>query len=196
MSAIMQCDIIPTHLTDEQKAQICGILSVGCDWHTAANFAGCSLADIRRETQHDRQFARSVRRAEAGTELGHMRIVQEASKDAKNWRASIWWLERHAPDRYGPRGAGVVTARQLKAYIGMLVDAIRKGEQSAMNSQQVCAQLIALAESVDQLMRNERMLDPEYLDGLTGESPDAVMRAEVLLSEPADADDAEHESLS
>ena len=97
----MTSELITPALTDEQKGQICGILSVGCDRETAANFVGCSLADIRRAMQHDRAFAANVRRTEAGVELSHMRTVQEAAKEAKNWRASVWWLERRSPERFG-----------------------------------------------------------------------------------------------
>src|SRR4051812_28378597 len=105
----MTGELVQTTLTDAQKGQICGILSVGCDRETAANFAGCTTADIGRTMRDDPAFAAHVHRTEAGCEMGHMRTVQEAAKDAKNWRASVWWMERHAPERFGPRGAGVVT---------------------------------------------------------------------------------------
>jgi hypothetical protein len=72
--------------------------------------------------EHDSAFAASVLRAEAGIELGHMRTIQQAAKDVKNWRTSAWWLERRAPERFGPRGAGKVNLRQLKAFVGMLID--------------------------------------------------------------------------
>ena len=103
-------------------------------------------------------------RAEAGAELSHLRVVQEAAKDVKNWRASTWWLERRAPDRYGPRGAGVVTARQLKAYIAILANVIRGGDQGEMDAAQVITRLKSFSESVDQLLRNERMLAPDPID--------------------------------
>ena len=57
----------------------------------------------------DADFAAEVRRAEAPVELSHMRNVQNAAQDGKNWRASVWWLERRSPERFGPRGAGTVT---------------------------------------------------------------------------------------
>jgi hypothetical protein len=157
----MTCNLIPLHLTDEQKGRICGVLSVGCDWTTAANLVGCSLSDIRRAVQLDIEFATSVRRSEAGAELSHMRTIQEAAKDAKNWRASVWWLERRAPDRFGPRRAGVVTARQLKAYIGILADVLAGQEQTGASRAEILGRLKTFAESVDQLLKNERMLDDE-----------------------------------
>jgi hypothetical protein len=122
----MTTDLIPTALTDEQKGQIYGILSVGCDRETAANYVGCTTADIGRMMLQNRAFAAQIRRTEAGSELAHMRTVQEAAKDAKNWRASVWWMERHAPERFGPRGAGVVTIRQLDEFLNVLAELIRE----------------------------------------------------------------------
>ena len=72
--------------------------------------------------RQDRAFAAQLRRTEAGAELAHMGTVKEAAKEAKNWRASVWWLERHAPDRFGPRGAGTVTVRQLDEFLNVLTE--------------------------------------------------------------------------
>jgi hypothetical protein len=172
----MACNLIPTQLTVEQKAQICGILSVGCDWHSAANFAGCKISDIRRAIEIDAEFAASVRRSEAGAELTCMRTVQEAAKDVKNWRAATWWLERHAPERYGPRSAGVVTSRQLKAYLAILADVLGDGEQGPIEPSQVSARLRTFSQSVDELLRNERMLDPVALDAFRPDQADVGER--------------------
>ena len=63
--------------------------------------------------QHDAEFVANVRRAEASVELSHMRNVQQAAKDKKDWRASVWWLERRSPERFGtPRGTVTVAAVQ------------------------------------------------------------------------------------
>jgi hypothetical protein len=77
----MKNQLLQLELSAEQKAQVYGILSVGCDRETAANFVGCSPADIVREMRHDQGFAATVRRTEAATELSHMRTVQNAAKD-------------------------------------------------------------------------------------------------------------------
>jgi hypothetical protein len=153
----MTCELIPSELTDEQKGQIYGILSVGCDRQTAANFVGCSLAEIRRTMQQDATFAAGVCRAEAGAELNHMRNVQQAAKDEKHWRASVWWLERRSPERYGPRGPGVVTVRQLKAYVEILADVLREDVRDADERHQILARLKSLATSVDQMLRDNQL---------------------------------------
>ncbi len=182
----MSCDLVPTNLTGEQKAQVCGVLSVGCDWETAANFVGCSLSDIRRTMRIDPQFAAQVRRSEAGVELSHMRTIQEAAKDPKNWRTSVWWLERHAPERFA-RGAGVVTARQLKAFIAILADVLNGGEESAIDGTQIIARLRTFAESLDRLLRDERVQDMDSFDAVETQHP-APAEAEIL-AESGDMDD-------
>ena len=110
---------MPKRLSNEQKAQIFGILSVGCDRETAAEYVGCSLADIRRHMESDPQFVANVRRAEARIELSHMRCVHDVVENKKEWRAAVWWLERRSPERYGRRTPDAVTARQLKAFVSL-----------------------------------------------------------------------------
>jgi hypothetical protein len=138
-------------LTDHQKGQICGILSVGCDRETAANFAGCSTADIGRAMRQDSSFAANIRRTEAGIELSHMRNIEQAATEAKNWRASVWWLERHAPERFGPRGAGEVTGRQLKEFIALLVRILNE-EIRQEDRQRVTDRLNQTVSALDDLV--------------------------------------------
>jgi hypothetical protein len=150
----MKCELISDDLTDEQKAQICGVVSVGCDWQTAANFTDCSLAGIRRAMRLDPRFAASVRRAEAGAELSHMRTIQKACEDPKNWRTSVWWLERRAPERFARR-ADVITTEQLKAFVAMLIDTLNSGQPTSSERSQLIARLHAFADSVERLMWDE-----------------------------------------
>jgi hypothetical protein len=180
----MTCELIPSELTDEQKGQIYGVLSVGCDRQTAAHFVGCSLADIRRAMQHDATFAAGICRAEAGAELNHMRNVQQAAKDEKHWRASVWWLERRSPERFGPRGAGVVTARQLKAYVEILADVLREDVRDADERQQILERLKTLAGSVDQMLRDGQL----YLSDMasTAETASAAIAGDEIPDPRAD----------
>ena len=80
----MTLDNISPTLTDEQKGRIYGILAVGCDRQTAADYIGCSLADLRNMMQRDSAFAKDVRRAEAEIELKHMNIVKKQPAIRKN----------------------------------------------------------------------------------------------------------------
>ncbi|MCI0335261.1 MAG: hypothetical protein L0228_18790 [Planctomycetes bacterium] len=156
----MLCHLVPIDLTDEQKGQVFGILSVGCDWQTAADFVGCSLAELRRAMQQDSAFAARVRRSEANVELMHMRIVQESATDKKNWRASIWWLERRSPERFARR-AGVVTARQLKAFVSILVDIFSEEVRDAGDRQRLIASFNRVVASLEQMLRDSQ---PEWAD--------------------------------
>jgi hypothetical protein len=167
-------NLIQSALTDEQKGRICGVLSVGCDRETAANYVGCSTADIRRAMCQDPAFAAHVHRTEAGCELGHMRTVQEAAKEAKNWRASVWWMERHAPERFGPRGAGVVTVRQLDEFLNVLTDLVCE----EIDCDDVQRRIIArMADAMRQLRELVRM----------SALASAMASSRSLLSEPVAA---------
>ncbi len=42
----------------------------------------------------DSDFAAQLKRAEATPEMAHMRNLHNAAKEEKNWRVSVWWLER------------------------------------------------------------------------------------------------------
>src|SRR4051812_30331998 len=113
-----------TPLTDEQKGRICGVLSVGCDRETAANFVGCTTRDLHRAMHDDAAFAAHVRRTEASVELTCMRTVQEAAKDPKNWRASVWWLEMRSPERFKPGGPAEVSLAQIQQFFNVLSEII------------------------------------------------------------------------
>jgi hypothetical protein len=151
----MTCNLPPT-LTAEQKARICGVLSLGCDRKTAADLAGCSLAAIRGAIETDSAFAADIRRAEGGAELRHMRMVHQAADDVKNWRASVWWLERHAPERFGPRRAGEVTTRQLKAFTALIGEIVFDSCDDSDLRAKILAKLDLLSQSVEQLIRDEQ----------------------------------------
>jgi hypothetical protein len=151
----MTCEQV-SGLTDEQRGTILGILSVGCDRQAAADYVGCSLSEFRRAMKQDAEFLKQVCHAEASVELKHMSVVWEAIKDAKNWKTSVWWLERRHPERYGGRTAGVVTSRQLKAFVAMLYDVLEEEIQETAARQRLGHRLDSLVRAVDELMCDER----------------------------------------
>ena len=151
-------------LTNEQKGRIYGILSVGCDRQTAADYIGCSLTDIRSVMQHDSAFAKEVRRCEAEVEFNHMRNVQAIARDKKEWRASVWWLERRSPERFGRRTAGAVTARQLKTYIAVLSNLLHDVVPDFKERQAAIDQLNALADDVDKMLRDDQFMLGDLLE--------------------------------
>ncbi|TWT91005.1 hypothetical protein Mal64_14040 [Pseudobythopirellula maris] len=113
-----------TPLTDEQQREACLILAVGCDRETAAKYVGCRVEDLDRQADSDADFQQRLRRAEASPELAHMRNIQQAGREEKNWRASVWWLERLAPERFARRDFGAVTRAELKRFIEALAEHI------------------------------------------------------------------------
>jgi hypothetical protein len=145
----------PTHiaLSESQKSQICGTLTVGCDRQTAADYVGCSLADIRHNMEHDPRFVAEVRRAEARCELSYMRCVQEVVANKKEWRAAVWWLERRSPERFARR-PDAVTSRQLKMFVTLLIDIIKHDVTNAEDLGRIVAHMQSIAESVDKMLRD------------------------------------------
>ena len=116
---------LSTGLTSEQKREIRLVISVGCDRETAVNFVGCSLEELDREMSDDCSFAADLRRADAGCEFTHMRNVKNASSEEKNWRASVWWLERRARERYGTERRRGTSGADLAKALGALEEALR-----------------------------------------------------------------------
>src|SRR5438128_2011358 len=96
-------------LSDDQKRELCLITQLGCDRITARNYLAVSAEQLRAELQRNAEFARQLARAEAAAELQHMRNVHQASQADKNWRTSVWWLERRAPERFGRRDPRCLT---------------------------------------------------------------------------------------
>ena len=70
-------------LSDEQKSRIYGILSVGCDRQTAADYIGCSLGHLRSAMQDDVEFTKEVRRSEAEAEFKHMLKAAQLSLEKR-----------------------------------------------------------------------------------------------------------------
>jgi len=128
-------------LTSEQKAQVCAIAAVGCDRQIAARYLGCCLESLRTEIERDPSFARDLVQAEAQAELGHMRNVKQAAAEEKNWRASVWWLERRAPDRYARRDAGAMSVTQIQQFIASLSTIIAEEVRHAPDRERLLKRL-------------------------------------------------------
>ncbi len=81
-------------VTPFEKAKFCAVLLLGCNRATACNLLGVAAERLHAEMERDAAFAVEVLRAEAQAEVDHMRNVRAAALDEKNWRGSVWWLER------------------------------------------------------------------------------------------------------
>ena len=134
--------------TDEQKRECCLMLSIGCDRETACNYLGVTAEQLRSEMQLDVDFLKKLLRAEATPEFNHMRNLYNAAKDEKHWRASVWWLERRAPERYARRAPNAVTPSQLQQVIATLTEAIAGEVNNQQDRRRVLARLEQIAVSL------------------------------------------------
>jgi hypothetical protein len=82
-------------LRGSDRAKLLQVIQLGCPRATAANYVGLTAEQFEQLVLGDEAFAREVLRAEAEAAVRHMMNVSKASKDEKNWRTSVWWLEQH-----------------------------------------------------------------------------------------------------
>lgn len=144
-----------TRLTDKQRDEATLIASVGCDRETIASYVGCPAEDLAAECRADAEFAAALRRAEAACELAHMRNIQQAARDERHWRASVWWLERRLPERYARREPGAVSRRELARFLTNVAAGVASSVTSQADRDRVIG---ALAEL------NEQLYDPLMID--------------------------------
>ena len=165
--ASMAMDIKP--VTEEQQREFAAMLGIGCDSETAGKFLGIALDQVHTTREVDPAFDSRLLRAEATAEFNHMRNLHEAAKDPKNWRVSVWWLERHAPERFAQRAPGTLTTRQIHRLIDKLSQTI--------------------AEEVTHFQDQQRLLTrfAEIIDGIGGEG---VAEVSAQLSAAEDAADS------
>ncbi|MBX3425810.1 MAG: hypothetical protein KF688_09030 [Pirellulales bacterium] len=111
-------------LTDQQQRELVLLASIGCDRQTGCNYVGCTPGDLLAALRQQASFAAQLLRAEATPEATHMRCVHDAAKDVKNWRASVWWLERRAPERFARRASAGLSAAELQGVVDQLCETI------------------------------------------------------------------------
>jgi hypothetical protein len=136
-------------LTAEQKDQISAILAYGCDRETAAGIVECTVVEIGSEITNDPGFAIKVRRAEATAELRHMQNILNATKDGKYWRASVWWLERRSPERFGRRSAETITPKQLEQAVAAWNDVLSRQFPDKEEQERISACIEELYASIE-----------------------------------------------
>ncbi|MAT73052.1 MAG: hypothetical protein CMJ58_26510 [Planctomycetaceae bacterium] len=111
-------------LTSQQQRELKLLASIGCDRQTGCHYVGATPAALLETMRARPEFAAELLRAEATPEVMHMRVVNDAAKDVKNWRASVWWLERRAPERFARRPLPGLTLHELQAAIEHVAAAI------------------------------------------------------------------------
>ncbi|MEM9656957.1 MAG: hypothetical protein AAF961_01220, partial [Planctomycetota bacterium] len=133
-------------LTDQQQRELCLVAAVGCDRQTACRYVGCSPGDVAAEMIADATFRARLLRAEASAKLTHLRNVHQASQDEKNWRASVWWLERRDPEQYGGQPARPLDVAQLEAVVLQIAEAIAAEVSNPVEIERLITRIEKIAE--------------------------------------------------
>lgn len=171
----MTCQSSSKLLDDDEKRQVCAILSVGGDRQTAAACIGCSRRTLRRTIRCDPQFAADVIRAEASAELSHVRNVHKAARDEKHWRASTWWLERRRPQRFARSDPGKLTASQVESLIATLADLVVEEVRDAADCRRLLGRLRRMVKVLDEMSHDvpsDEPMPPPQLPSPHDESPE------------------------
>ena len=148
-------------MTDEQKSSATMIATVGCDRESAAKYVGCTIEEFDEAVLRDRDFARELHKAEAGCELAHMRNIQQAAKEDRHWRASVWWLERRVPERYARREVGSVSRKELVRFLSSIASGIASSVRNDEDRRRV---LEKIEELTDPLLLEAAVVDSEQMD--------------------------------
>ena len=125
------------------------VASLGCDRELIARYLGCEEIQLVDSLAHDEAFHKAWQRAHATAELSHIRNIQQAAKDEKNWRASVWWLERHVPVRYAKRSLGEVTRNELVKLIQTIAQKIASVVEQPDDQRRLLSKLTELTEQIE-----------------------------------------------
>jgi hypothetical protein len=146
----------PPTLDEIKRGEICAILSVGGSRTTAARYVGCSPSTIRNTSERDPQFAEQLDQAESRHEVGYLQNIRAASQKEQYWRAAAWALERHYPDRYGPRKAGTISVEQITQLLAQFADIVVQELPDPADQQRIIARLEALSAALQPNSETER----------------------------------------
>jgi hypothetical protein len=135
-------------VTIETKQQLAALLQLGCGRETAAAFCGVDSCEVEREIESDSDLLREIRRSEARFEVAHLRKLQKAAEGEKNWRISVWWLERRWPERYA-RKAHAITIQQLEQFTDNLAEVLTDDLDDDHCREQIARRLKSLLDGVE-----------------------------------------------
>ena len=107
------------------------------------SYVGCSPSTIRNTAERDPQFAEQLDKAESRHEVGYLQNIRAASQKEQYWRAAAWALERHYPDRYGPRKAGTISVEQITQLLSQFAEIVVQELPDADDQQRIITRLEA-----------------------------------------------------
>ena len=94
---------------DPDLEKMLGLVRAGADAAIAAALADIPPERLAQLEARDAAFAREVAKAGAESVLLHLRNIHNPAKDPKNWRLSVWWLERRSRLEQGDTSGVPVT---------------------------------------------------------------------------------------
>lgn len=89
----------PRVLDEMKQREVCAIVATGAGMKTAAEYVGCSVLTIKRESQRNEGFAERLRQSELAAVYAPLQSLREQARH--HWRAAAWLLERLYPERFG-----------------------------------------------------------------------------------------------
>ena len=137
-----------------KRREILAILGVGCSRATAAKYVGCSVVTIQNTADRDPQFAEQLRRKEHVSEIAYLENIQKAARTERYWRAAAWALERINPDKYGRRGADVITVDQIRALMAQFSEVVVE-EVPARHRKNILKRLAAISDALKGASKNK-----------------------------------------
>ncbi len=147
-------------LTEEQKREATLVASLGCDRELIARYLGCEEIQLVETLAQDEEFRQAWQRAHATAELSHIRNIQQAAKDEKNWRASVWWLERNVPARYAKRSLGEITRNEFVKLIRNVAEKIAGAVHQPDDRKRLLGKLAELAEQIEDDLTYQEEYEP------------------------------------
>jgi hypothetical protein len=91
----------PTKYSPAVTRKICKAVAGGCSREVAANLSGVSASALYEWQHQNPDFAESLARADSRFEASCIASIRKASRQARNWTAGAWLLERKFPNRWG-----------------------------------------------------------------------------------------------
>lgn len=144
-----EAETVPREIDKGTRDTIAAMLRIGCDLRMAAWVAGRSPAEVKAVIEEDETFLRDVQKGNSFFDYKHLLHLDEAAKDKKNWRVSMWLLERLRPERYEKQRPRTIKESQLMPLLRSMADALVDGVADEAAREALFDRVMATAEALD-----------------------------------------------
>lgn len=111
----------PDAIDATAREVLVALLTAGVSRTAASRYVGVSPQTLRNTVRRDAELAARLDHAEASHVFDHARVIRRASQES--WRASVWALEKLAPDRFGDPERRTLRRSQARARLRKLDEA-------------------------------------------------------------------------